>query len=88
MPKIVYADMLPIPGRGRICSVVLDEWPEGLKTGDRLLVGGIEFDYEIEHLSFRGPVDLRPHPALMLRDEEIGPDWFIGKEADRARPQA
>lgn len=84
MPKVEEADILAVPGMGRICSVALDGWPDGLRQGDKLLIGGAEFDYEVEYIRFSGSIDSRPHFALMLGDEDIEADWFVGKEVDRA----
>lgn len=84
MPRIVEADILAIPGKGKLCSVVLDEWPEGLGNKDRLLVGGRTFDFDVEYIRWAGEVDSRPHLALWLNDDEAEAEWFIGKEAARA----
>lgn len=80
MPKVEEAHVFEIPRMGKVCLVVLDDWPDGLRQGDKLLVGGIGFDYEIEYIRFSGPIDPRPHLALMLGDEDIEAGWFVGKE--------
>jgi hypothetical protein len=88
MSKVINAEMISVPKRGNICLIALDEWPEDLNPGDKIPVGGVEFDFEVELIRFRGAPDMRPHLALMLGDEEIDAGWFLGKKVDRSRPRA